>query len=477
MSRHSILINYYKKYSSRGGYLGYVLEQELNEKGEDNIELTIEAAVFSITLKFPNWYILDSKDYKNLMNYFLNDNNGIEMVIRLITYWRYYTYIDPNISKYKRSETHKYTDLAVTKRDYELVCIAFYAEYKRLTKVYKDDISNYRNSSPTTEKLNKTILSKFHEEEYWQALELFISVWICARFEEPRNKDQEWRKDGSAVNYGINILKIYSSFIDSDRTLLPKNIVKWIKLYELDTIKKCGDLNKHGGYLDFNLPLNIDDSGTSGLEFVIEQREEEFNTNYPDWQNINSKRNTNYNNLINYLSDDHSGNIFVYHVLTYWRFKKDPNKDEYTVTIYNKNQFMIACIAFSVELMRLMNKHDEDITNFNRSRNSQELEKFHNEEELEEFHNEEFWTILESFISYYACYNFTEPGEKIGYKILKEYIPQIDKEKRLLPQKIINLISQYEPDTLIKCKNIRGGNKINTFYNKYVKYNSRIKKY
>jgi hypothetical protein len=245
MNRHKILFNYYSKYNKSGGYLDYELTKELNQKGDDIIDLTVEAAETMVNMKFPMWSNIGSNDYNNLLNFFLTNDAGIEMVIRLITYWRYYTYISPNKSKYERSPEHEFKDLITDMEQYKLVCIAFHAEYQRLKNKYEDDILKYSSLLPTNR--DKTILSEFHKEEYWKEFELFVKSWICSGWIAPPKKGQEWIKNRSVSQYGIDILKQYAPFIDEDRLLLPSKITKWIKTYEINTILQCSNLSKGGG--------------------------------------------------------------------------------------------------------------------------------------------------------------------------------------------------------------------------------------
>ena len=455
---HSILFNYYKKFTTKGGYKNYAISDvELNMTITTK-EYEPEIATQNANLLYPGWNVINSDAYNKLIEWMKSPIN--ETMLKLMTY--YDNSQDTRLNKGQDELYIQFSD------EYKLTCIAFFVEYKRLAKAFKEDLSN------------------FHRHDYWRILHDFISKTACVEFLKRPTKDQKWRKNDYIIdNYGFKIIKEYMPFLYKDRNSLEEYNKELIEYYDLNPIESCKKLfnisgynggrnnyyyNKFttkGGYKDYKIP----DDEVKLIQKKLYQPElmaMQANDNYPGWEVINSDA---YKNLIEYMKlDKHQLKLKL---LTYYDNTQDSRLMDngiYKIYIQYSDEYKLTCIAFLVEYNRLAKAFGVNLT---------------------DFHNHLYWKTLYDFIDKTACIGFLKrkskdqnwrKGEDIidsyGIELIKQYMPFLYANANTIQPNVADLMNYYFLNPIQTCKDIKkyqqNGGRINNYYNKLQKYKYRI---
>jgi len=143
----------------------------INDLSDENAYNKLYEILNYINEHYPDHRNPLSKDYKDLKDYFRNNENGIKDVHDLISY----------------SKNNEGKGLIDFEGIYIIVCIAYDSEYYRL----KDSISDI----------------------YWNNLKEFIANTSCVPITKSKSDDQVWLKETLHRTYGINTMKLYMTFI------------------------------------------------------------------------------------------------------------------------------------------------------------------------------------------------------------------------------------------------------------------------
>jgi hypothetical protein len=207
MSKHTILLNYYKKYSSRGGEgphgpIDYDdnVNQYTNDISYDESYKYLKEITDEINREVgDHWY---SNARNNIF-----DSNTSEEAKKLLKYWKY-------------NDEEGNLHLTIDSEDtFTLICMAFEYEFNELK--------------------NKNRLQD--NNEYWDSLFKFIELTSCVEIAEPETS--ETIRLGRRLTIGIGN-KIIRQFIPSlyrieNKSLIPEKVRNLMNDYKVDVIRTC----------------------------------------------------------------------------------------------------------------------------------------------------------------------------------------------------------------------------------------------
>lgn len=215
MRNHTILLNYYNKYSSRGGKKPYNYDDNINQY-ENNISFDesynyLKEITDEINREVgDHWY---SNATKNIF-----DSETSDVAKKLLKYWKY---------KDEEGNLHLTIDSEDT---FTLICMAFEYEF--------NDLKNQNNLQ--------------NNNEYWDSLFKFIELTSCVDIVEPETP--ETIRLGRRLSIGIGN-KIIRQFIPSlyklqNKSLIRKDVSNLMNNYKIDVIRTCA--NSEGGQFNGN---------------------------------------------------------------------------------------------------------------------------------------------------------------------------------------------------------------------------------